>query len=617
MRRSLSFRPGGPQTRVRLEIEPLESRDLPSTFGLGDPVQVSGPSPFADCTNLGLGLNVVNFESEPMVAVDPANADHIVSAWLQDDARGFMAGVSFNGGTTWQPAAIPPLTVCNGGPYHFVGNVWVSFAANGDLYLAGIGDPNDTVVILKSTDGGLSWGDPIVLISDGNRGFLNDKETITTDPTNANYAYVTWCRFPSGCGEDQTMLARTTDGGRTWEPARTIYRTHSSGITNGQQILVEPDGTLVLLFTETVRQGADKMFLTALRSTDKGATWSEPIRAAEMQGALVTDADTGFRVVSATTFTNGSGPKIITAIPSVAVDPHNGWLYAVWEDARYSNGLANGIAFSMSTDGGLNWSAPVRINQTPTNIPVANQQAFLPSIHVAANGVVGVTYYDFRNNTPASSLPTDYFFVHADPGSDLTKPAAWAQENRLTKDSFNMEQAPVDPIRNGYFVGAYEGLASRGNDFVPVWSMPHPVSGGMIDLGSIFTRRVIAGAPLAAVFVGLNTTSAMLTSSQVGSLLSEAIRRWQAAGVDTSALAGIDIRIADLGGTTLGLASGNTIWLDDNAAGWGWFVDPTPGNDSEFTTSGNQGEQNRMDLLPVLEDEVGLLLGRITETGAS
>ena len=57
---------------------------------------------------------------------------------------------------------------------------------------------------------------------------------------------------------------------------------------------------------------------------------------------------------------------------------------------------------------------------------------------------------------------------------------------------------------------------------------------------------------------------------------------------------GIDVRIADLGGTTLGLASGNTIWLDDNAAGWGWFVDPTPGDDSEFTTPGDQGEQGKM-----------------------
>src|SRR5207244_11830459 len=76
-----------------------------------------------------------------------------------------------------------------------------------------------------------------------------------------------------------------------------------------------------------------------------------------------------------------------------------------------------------------------------------------------------------------------------------------------------------------------------------------------------------------------------------------------------AALRGRDVRIADLGGATLGLASGHTIWLDANAAGWGWFVDSTPRNDSEFTTPGNQGEQERMDLLTVVMHEMGHVLG--------
>jgi hypothetical protein len=38
-------------------------------------------------------------------------------------------------------------------------------------------------------------------------------------------------------------------------------------------------------------------------------------------------------------------------------------------------------------------------------------------------------------------------------------------------------------------------------------------------------------------------------------------------------------------------------------------VDSTPWDDSEFTTPGNQGEQNRMDLLTVLAHEIGHLLG--------
>jgi hypothetical protein len=85
-----------------------------------------------------------------------------------------------------------------------------------------------------------------------------------------------------------------------------------------------------------------------------------------------------------------------------------------------------------------------------------------------------------------------------------------------------------------------------------------------------------------------------LHASQAQPLLAEALARWQAAGIDTSALHGIDVRVADLGGLTLGKAAGNVIRLDDNAAGW--FVDRTPHDDSEFTTPGGQGEPGRMDL---------------------
>src|SRR5205085_2176879 len=59
----------------------------------------------------------------------------------------------------------------------------------------------------------------------------------------------------------------------------------------------------------------------------------------------------------------------------------------------------------------------------------------------------------------------------------------------------------------------------------------------------------------------------------------------------------------------LGFASGHTIYLDTNAAGWGWFIDPTPSNDSEFLLSGNQCEQQRMDLLTVVMHEMGHVLG--------
>ncbi len=98
------------------------------------------------------------------------------------------------------------------------------------------------------------------------------------------------------------------------------------------------------------------------------------------------------------------------------------------------------------------------------------------------------------------------------------------------------------------------------------------------------------------------------TVGAVQPLVNEATSRWKAAGADVSALKNLDVRIANLGGSTLGRASGHTIWLDDNAAGWGWFVDATPRDDSEFFRRGDQGEEHRMDLLTVVMHELGHLL---------
>ncbi|HUE73928.1 MAG TPA: hypothetical protein VMP01_23815, partial [Pirellulaceae bacterium] len=123
------------------------------------------------------------------------------------------------------------------------------------------------------------------------------------------------------------------------------------------------------------------------------------------------------------------------------------------------------------------------------------------------------------------------------------------------------------------------------------------------------------GGALQAAATGSGETGESLTLSQADPLLTEAVARWAAAGADTSALGSIQINIADLSGAALGLASGDAIWLDANAAGWGWFVDATPWDDSEFSTPGNQGEMNRMDLLTAVMHELGHVLGHDHDDG--
>ncbi len=92
----------------------------------------------------------------------------------------------------------------------------------------------------------------------------------------------------------------------------------------------------------------------------------------------------------------------------------------------------------------------------------------------------------------------------------------------------------------------------------------------------------------------------------------EAIARWSQVGLAAEVagrLKDLQWRVADLPDDSLGLAANQAVWLDADAAGRGWFLDPTPWDDSEFSTPGNQGEMNRIDLLSVVMHELGHLLG--------
>jgi VCBS repeat-containing protein len=114
---------------------------------------------------------------------------------------------------------------------------------------------------------------------------------------------------------------------------------------------------------------------------------------------------------------------------------------------------------------------------------------------------------------------------------------------------------------------------------------------------------------LVAAEEGPGAPEATVTPDALAPIAAEAAARWAAAGMDTAALSSFDIRIADLPGTALGLTTTDAIWIDADAAGHGWFIDPTPGDDSEFVLDGDQGEQDRFDLLTVVAHEMGHALG--------
>lgn len=452
---------------------------------LGPLVELSVPNAVGTCDD-GYrlpGTMTLNDAAEPHAAVNPVHPNNMVAAWIQGPIQNNISAASFDGGLTWQQVPLP-LSICSGGTFVGTGDPWLSFAPNGDLYCVAIGGPSlasTYTVVCKSTDGGLHWSGPTTVDTPT---FAPDKCTITADPTDSHFVYAAWDRDYSTV-RNALGFARSTDGGNTWQPPVSILQTPPGQFAYNTQVLVLPDGTLVDMFLvqyQKPNQPVTAQNLQLMRSADKGVTWSAPILVAPMQTILRADSS-GFTL----TLDPDTGQLVRdTDDPSFGVDPRSGNLYVVWEDGRFSNFQYNDIAFSMSTDGGLTWSSPFRINQTPLSIPTLDRQAFSPVLAVAPNGTIGVTHYDFRFNDSRPGLPTDCWLVQCHPTSSTpaTSPASWGNELRLTSASFNMEACPF--VLDGFWLGDYFGLApAGGGGFVSAFAAVDPNG-----ITSIFARTV-------------------------------------------------------------------------------------------------------------------------------
>jgi hypothetical protein len=246
--------------------------------------------------------------------------------------------------------------------------------------------------------------------------------------------------------------------------------------TIGNQLVVLPNGRLLTFFNEIINQPTPlPFFLSFIFSPDQGVTWlpgvDQAIRTNQIRSLGVSTPDKGVPVRDA------------AILFDVAVDRTSGHLYAVWQDARFSG--FDQVAFSLSTDLGVTWSEPIRINLTPANAEnPRRQQAFLPSVAVASDGTVAVTYYDFRHDDSSGEL-TDHWLIRC--RTACADPAHWGHEVRLTETSFDYLQAP---FANGAFMGDYVGLAAQGTQALAVF--PQAFAD---DHTSVFVRQVgLSGA---------------------------------------------------------------------------------------------------------------------------
>jgi len=485
-----------------LTVAPLSNISIPTPFPPGCGGATEGNFP-------GANFNFPNSEVEPWLAVSPANPNDIAGFWQQDrwsdgGAHGLVAAVSHNGGASWS-YSWPHFSNCaggtaaNGGDFGRSSDPWVSWAPNGDLWAISLSVDRTTtrnaVLVSKMAAGSSTWTEPTRVKFDTSRAGIplgnnfNDKESLTADPTDdsGDLVYAVWDRIVAPTGNapassfehthafhGPTWFARTTEGSAAnpdWEPARPIYDPGTQNQTISNQIVVLPNGTLVdgFLQFQTHKNAGDLRgsSVQVIRSTDKGETWSRrAFNVAPIQAIGETDPEP----INCRPYITGNPPCTLVRSDGVIIDlavdtssAHHGRLYVTWQDHDDNPFGDDLIMLSHSDDGGRSWSAPDKVNQTPAG--TFTDQAFEPAVHVDANGVVAVTYYDFRNDVAGDgNLTTDHWIVHSHNGGQ-----SWT-ENHLG-GPFDMHQTPY---ARGYFVGDYQGLDSQGGVFRPLFTLGSP-----------------------------------------------------------------------------------------------------------------------------------------------
>jgi hypothetical protein len=391
-----------------------------------------------------VGPNLIQVSSDPFTVAPGQHATEVEPHMLSNGTTmvaAFQVGriapggaidigwaTSTDGGVTWNNGSLPGLTKGEGtGPYDAASDPAVAFDAKHNVWMIAslpLSSTSQTpaVVVSRSTDGGLTWGNPVAVDP---TSVSSDKNWIVCDPwpNSPHYGncYVEW-DVPDN---DEILMSTSTDGGLTWG-APTPTANSADGI--GGQPLVQPNGTVVV----PIETGVMAAFL----SSNGGASWTAPITISNIQ--FHADAG-GIR----------SGP-----LPSAAVDG-GGTIWNVWEDCRFrTNCSTNDLVYSTSSDG-VTWSAVTRIPMDDTSSTVDH---FIPGIGIdtatsGASAHVALHYYYYPKSS--CSAATCQLFVGYI--SSANGGSTWNTPTTLTAAAMPLNWLPNS--QNGLMVGDYIATA--------------------------------------------------------------------------------------------------------------------------------------------------------------
>jgi hypothetical protein len=284
--------------------------------------------------------------------------------------------------------------------------------------------------------------------------------------------YVCWSFDGTQAPSQQIVIMRSTDGGQTWggvvpgdnTPLQLSQKGAISGI--GCHIIISKDGQVWVTWYDNQVDA-----LMQVTSVDGGQSFTPARPIATISGVNEQFPGQSFRNLSIPTSGIDKDGNIYIAVASqkaegapVAAGTSVEQLKELRDhrsaetEAAGDTGSGADIVLFKSADGGVTYTGPVRVNQDAADSP-ADQ--FQPWLAVTEKGQVDIEYFD-RRNDPNNFFIDTYLSRSNDGGKTF-------EDIRVAKRLWDPRLNPPISV-SGEFIGDYQGLAADDVVAIPFWN---------------------------------------------------------------------------------------------------------------------------------------------------